>query len=112
MDEQLLAKIRADSLSQHEGATRKYGSLPINSCLQVIVNYDAKGGPVKVVFEEIDGWGHGLNVPQNWIVENHVGKPKDRCPRCKGAGKLVIGGIDCTECKGTGMINTDKRVII
>lgn len=105
MDKVLIAQIRSDSLSKHDGATKKYGSLPLDSCRTVVVNRQARGGPTKVAFEEMDGWCHGLNVPAEWLNEDHIGPEKMTCPRCGGPGKLVLGGIDCTECKGTGMVN-------
>jgi hypothetical protein len=105
MNQDLLKKIRLDSLAKHDGATRKYGRLPLDSCLNVIINRPVNAGPTKVVFEEMDGFGHGVNVPQHWINEDHIGGEKISCLRCAGAGKLTIGGIDCTECHGTGMIN-------
>ena len=108
VDQVLLAKIRTDSLSKHEGMTRKYGSLPLDSCKQIIVNRKANGNEVQVVFEECDGYGHGLNVPPEWILEDHIASDRMPCPRCAGAGKLTLHGIDCSECSGTGMIPKDR----
>lgn len=110
MDKDILAVIRTDSLSKHEGATRKYGSMELDSCKNIIVNRPVNAGPIKVVFEEHDGYGHGLNVPQDWLAEDHIGREKISCPRCKGAGKLIIDGEDCHECKGTGMIYKEITV--
>ena len=100
----MLSRIRIDSLSKHDGATRKYGSLPLDSCKQVIVNRDVKTNLYKIVFEEIDGYGHGVNVPPSFLKPDHISDDRTGCPRCGGAGKLVSHGIDCTECSGTGMI--------
>ena len=104
MDKNLLSKIRADSLSKHAGATRKYGSAPLDSCIQIIVNRPIDSSTVKVVFEEADGWGHGINVPPDWLTEEHIPRNRKPCPRCGGAGKLTLYGIDCTECSGTGKV--------
>ncbi len=49
-------------------------------------------------------------MPQDWLNESHIGREKVSCPRCGGAGKLVIEGQDCHECKGTGMINKEITV--
>lgn len=105
MDINLLNKVRTDSLSKHDGATRKYGTLPLDSCVNIIVNRPVNAGPIQIVFEEMDGFGHGLNVPADWINEQHIGGEKITCSRCVGAGRLIFGGIDCVECKGTGMVN-------
>lgn len=110
MDKTVLSSIRTDSLSKHEGATRKYGELELDSCKLVIVNRPVNTGPIKVVFEEHDGWGHGINVPQEWLNEDHIGGEKISCPKCGGAGKIIIDGVDCTECHGTGMINKEGTV--
>jgi len=104
MDQELLKRIRADSLSKHDGMTRKYGSLGLDSCKQVIVDREFNSTAVRVVFEEHDGYGHGLNVPPGWLTEDHISPDRVACPRCAGAGKLVMYGIDCTECQGTGKI--------
>lgn len=110
MDQELLKKIRTDSLSKHEGATRKYGSLPLESCLGIIVDRPIDSSYVRVVFEESDGWGHGLNVPPDWLTEDHVPRNRIPCPRCAGAGKLTLHGIDCSECEGTGKIVKPESV--
>lgn len=111
VDKVLLEKVRADSLSKHEGMTRKYGSLPLDSCVQVIVNRGNDDNVVQIVFEECDGYGHGLNVPSDWVLEDHISKSRVPCMRCGGAGKLTIHGVDCHECKGTGKV-PGNRVII
>ena len=108
MDEVLIQKIRLDSLSKHDGATKKYGTLPLDSCVQIIVNRGFEDGVIQIVFEEMDGWGHGLKVPDDWILEDHISTARKPCPRCGGAGKLTLHGIDCTECVGTGRIAIPK----
>lgn len=110
MDKIILSSIRTDSLSKHEGATRKYGKLELDSCVQVIVNRPVNAGSIKVIFEEHDGWGHGLNVPQEWLTEDHIGGEKISCIRCGGAGKMAIGDVDCKECHGTGMIRKEATI--
>ena len=105
MDAVLLTNLRIDSLSKHDGATKKYGSLPLESCKTVLVNRQARGGPTQVAFEEMDGWCHGINVDPSLINEDHIGPDKVVCPRCGGPGKLTVYGDDCTECSGTGMVN-------
>lgn len=112
MDKVLLNKIRADSLAKHEGATKKYGSLPLDSCVQVIVNRPIDSSAVKVVFEESDGWGHGITVPPDWLTEDHISKDRRPCPRCGGAGKLTLYGIDCTECLGTGKVVSHLSAVV
>jgi len=104
IDQEVLKKIRIDSLSRHEGATRKYGGLPMDSCKKVIINRPSDNSTVKVIFEELDGWGHGVNVPPDWLIEDHISMDREPCKRCGGAGKLTLHGIDCTECKGTGKV--------
>lgn len=108
MDKDVIKNIRADSLSKHEGATRKYGSLSLDSCVSVIVNRPIDNSSIKVVFEEFDGFGHGVNVPPEWLTEDHISSNRMPCPRCGGAGKLVLYGIDCAECEGTGKVVKEK----
>lgn len=108
MDKDVIKNIRSDSLSKHDGATRKYGTLPLDSCKSIIVNRPIDNAETQVVFEEFDGFGHGLNVPSEWLTEDHVSTNRMPCPRCGGAGKLVVYGIDCTECKGTGKVVKEK----
>ena len=55
----------------------------------------------------MDGWGHGVNVPEDWLKEDHIGGAKKGCPRCGGAGKLTKYGVDCIECQGTGMVSVN-----
>lgn len=109
MDQELLKKARVDSLAKHEGATKKYGSLPLSSCVSVIVNRPIDSSYVQVVFEEMDGYGHGINVPPDWFTEDHISRDRIPCPRCGGAGKLTLHGIDCTECEGTGKVVDNKE---
>lgn len=112
MDKDLLSKIRADSLSKHEGATRKYGDQSLDSCKTVIVNRPIDSSVVKVIFEESDGWGHGISVPPDWLTEDHIPRNRKPCPRCGGAGKLTLYGIDCIECEGTGKIVDNTPIIV
>ena len=107
----LLNTIRNDSLSKHDGYTRKYGSLPVDSCTTVIVNRTHDVNIVQVVFEEFDGTGHGVNVPSDWILEEHISPDRVTCPRCGGGGKLTMLGVDCTECQGTGKVPGKLRLM-
>jgi hypothetical protein len=104
MDKSILQKIRLDSLSKHDGMTYRYGSLPLDSCKTVIVDRNIDSSEIRVVFEESDGYGHGLNVPTDWLTEDHISRNRVACPRCGGAGKLTLYGVDCTECNGTGKV--------
>jgi len=104
IDPKLIMAIRADSLSKRPGMTYKYRDHSIETCRQVLVNRRIRENVVQVIFEEHDGYGHGLNVPPDMILEEHVRDATIECSRCNGAGKLVLGGIDCTECNGTGRV--------
>jgi len=103
-DRQALDNLRRDSLKNHDGASRKYGSLTVDTCKQVIINRKFDSSEVQIVFEESDGYGHGINVPPGWLTEDHVPLDRVACPRCAGSGKLKLGGIDCSECLGTGKL--------
>jgi len=114
MDKTVLASIRQDSLSKHAGAIKKYGDKHLDSCIQIVINRPIDSRQVKVVFEEGDGFGHGVNVPPDWLTEDHIPKDRVPCPRCGGAGKLILNGVDCTECRGTGKIvkeSTEKVIL-
>lgn len=103
----LIAKVRLDSLSKHDGMTRKYGRQPLDTCRQVIVNRKHNVNTIQVVFEEHDGYGHGLNVHPELIGEineSHIRDATVVCGRCNGAGKLTLHGVDCAECGGTGRL--------
>ena len=110
MDKSILEKIRADSLQKHAGMFRRYGYLDIDTCKQVIVDREIDSTSVRVVFEEHDGYGHGVNVPPGWLTEDHISQDRLPCPRCGGAGKLTFYGIDCEECKGTGKVPGKKTI--
>lgn len=112
MDKDVLKRIRTDSLSKHDGATRKYGTLPLDSCKTIVVNRNIDSSEVKVAFEEMDGWGHGLSVPPDWLTEDHIARNRKPCMRCGGAGKLTLHGIDCTECNGTGKVVSEPRMLM
>ncbi len=110
VDTVVLESIRRDSLSKHPGATKKYGDKGMDTCIQVIINRNIDSTSVKVIFEEGDGFGHGLNVPPGWLTEDHISPDRAPCPRCGGAGKLQINGVDCIECKGTGKIIRESNI--
>ncbi len=103
-DIELIKSIRLDSLSKHDGMTRRYAKHGIESCKQVLINRKHNSTVLQVVFEEHDGYGHGVNVPPEMLEYDHLRDHTVPCPRCRGAGKLVLGGIDCTECDGTGRV--------
>lgn len=104
IDQDLLVKLRIDSLSKHPGMTRKYSRQDLQTCRQVLVNRKLRENVVQVVFEEHDGYGHGINVQPDMILPDHIRESTIECSRCNGAGKLSIHGIDCTECNGTGRV--------
>lgn len=104
-DIELIKSVRLDSLSKHPGKSSRYASRGIESCKQVLINRKHNSNIYQFVFEEYDGFGHGVNVPPEMIDNrDHIRDSTVACPRCGGAGKLTLGALDCTECDGTGRV--------